>query len=81
VGDVLVSAALALTFDLPRAAWMMLGLFALVKRAERRNWTVPKMFSETAKRYPDKAMLLFEGEKWTFRDVRCLLNQANARLP
>ena len=48
---------------------MMLKLMVLVKKAEWRNWTVPKMFSETAARMPDKVMIHFEGRPWTFKDM------------
>jgi len=53
-----------------RAAKMMLGLVWLVKKAEWRDWNVAKMFSSTAARMPDKIMLYFEDEKWTFKQVR-----------
>lgn len=52
-----------------RAAMMMLKLMYLVKRAELRNWTVPKMFTETANRIPDKVMFYFEDQKYTFKEV------------
>ena len=48
-------------------------LLVLIKRAEWRNWTVPKMFSETAKRTPDKVMFYFEDQVWTFKQVRDFL--------
>ena len=48
-------------------------LLILIKRAEWRNWTVPKMFSETAKATPDKVMFYFEDQVWTFRQVKLSL--------
>ena len=53
-----------------RAVMFVARLLVLIKRAEWRNWTVPKMFSETAKRTPDKVMFYFEDQVWTFKQVR-----------
>ena len=49
---------------------MVVKLMYLVKTAEFKNWTVPKMFSETAQRIPNKVMFLFEERKYTFKEVR-----------
>lgn len=48
---------------------MMLGLLVMIKLAEWRKWTVPKMFAATVKRIPDKVMFFFEDEVWSFKDV------------
>ena len=52
---------------------MMIRLMLLVKVAEIRDESVPKMFTRTAKRFPDKVMLYFQDRKWTFRDVSVVL--------
>jgi solute carrier family 27 fatty acid transporter 1/4 len=52
-----------------RAAKFMLHLLTLVKKSEWQNLTVPKMFSQTVKRFPDKIMFYFEDETWTFQQV------------
>ena len=54
---------------------MMLRLIALVKKAEWRNWTVAKMFGQTAKKMPDKVMFYFEDQTWTFKEV-CMADWA-----
>jgi hypothetical protein len=52
-----------------RAVIFVARLLLLVKWAEWKNWTVPKMFSETAKATPDKVMFYFEDQVWTFKQV------------
>lgn len=52
-----------------RAVRFVFQLIVLVKWAEWRNWTVPKMFSETVKSTPNKVMFYFEDQKWTFKQV------------
>ena len=52
-----------------RAVRFVFQLIVLVKWAEWRNWTVPKMFSETVKATPNKVMFYFEDQKWTFKQV------------
>jgi hypothetical protein len=47
----------------------MMRLIILVKKAEWQNMTVPKMFTETCKRLPNKVMFYFEDEQWTFLQV------------
>ena len=47
----------------------MVRLLILVKKAEWQNLTVPKMFTETAKRLPGKVMFYFQDETWTFQQV------------
>jgi hypothetical protein len=56
-------------FLLCRAVLFVARLLLLVKRAELKKWTVPKMFSETAKATPDKVMFYFEDQVWTFKQV------------
>jgi len=58
-----------------RAANFMIRLLCLVKKAEFQNLTVPKMFTQTAKRFPDKIMFYFEDETWTFQQVEDYSNQ------
>jgi len=52
-----------------RASNFMIRLLMLVKKAEWQNLTVPKMFTQTAKKFPDKVMFYFEDETWTFQQV------------
>ncbi len=52
-----------------RAAGMMVRLVLLVKRAEWSNLSVSRMFDKSVRRHPDKVMLRFEEERWTFRMV------------
>lgn len=47
----------------------MIRLLLLVKKSQWQNLTVPKMFKVTASRTPDKVMIYFEDEVWTFRKV------------
>ncbi len=46
---------------------MMFRLMFLVKSAEFHDLTVPKMFARSLRRHPDKVMLHFEDQRWTFR--------------
>ena len=57
-------------FVTSRAVMFVVRLLVLIKRAEWKNWTVPKMFSETAKATPDKVMFYFEDQVWTFKQVK-----------
>lgn len=54
---------------------MMIRLVWMIKRAEWKNWTVAKMFGETCKKLPQKPMLVFEDEVWTFQQVDQYSNQ------
>jgi len=57
---------------LPRDLIAVSKLVRLVfhtKVAERKNLTVPKMFSTTAQKYPDKVLFYFHDEEWTFQQV------------
>lgn len=47
----------------------MVQLLVLVKKAEWQRLTVPKMFSSTAKKFPEKVMFYFEDQQWTFKQV------------
>ena len=47
----------------------MIRLLILVKKAEWQNLTVPKLFTQTAKKFPEKVMFYFEDETWTFQQV------------
>ncbi|XP_055519847.1 long-chain fatty acid transport protein 1-like [Leucoraja erinacea] len=42
-----------------------------VKRHQKEDSTIPKIFQETVRRYPDKTALVYEGtgERWTFRQL------------
>jgi len=47
----------------------MISLLLVIRIASWRNWTVPQIFSQTAKKHPKKIMFYFEDQKWTFEDV------------
>lgn len=47
----------------------MIRLLILVKKSEWQNLTVPKMFTATAKRLPNKVMFYYEDQTWTFNQV------------
>lgn len=40
-----------------------------LRRHQKNNTTIPKMFQDVVRRHPDKVALIYEatGEKWTFR--------------
>ena len=46
-----------------------------LKKAERHNLTVPKMFTQTVKRCPNKVMFHFEDTKSTFQQIEDYSNQ------
>ncbi len=48
---------------------MMIRLMLMVKRAEWSDLSVPKMFLRSLHRHPEKPMLFFEEEEWSFRRV------------
>jgi len=58
-----------------RAANFMIRLLTLVKKSEWQNLSVPKMFTQTVKRFPQKVMFYFEDETWTFQEVEDYSNQ------
>ncbi|KAK3088224.1 hypothetical protein FSP39_016340 [Pinctada imbricata] len=37
--------------------------------------TIPKLFTKTAKKYPNKDCILFEKERWTFQEVESYTNK------
>ena len=46
-----------------------------LKKAEWHNLTVPKMFTQTVKRCPNKVMFHFEDTKSTFQQIEDYSNQ------
>jgi len=52
-----------------RAVWKVLRIGYHVKMAERRNLTVPKMFYQAVRKFPDRVLFYFKEEKWTFTMV------------
>ena len=40
-----------------------------MKQHRKNKKTIPDLFSETASRYPDKTAIIFEEQKWTFREL------------
>ena len=58
-----------------KAVKKMVQLVYGTKRAEQRNMTVPKIFSETVARCPDKVLFYFKEEEWTFQQVEDYSNR------
>jgi len=52
-----------------KALNFMIQLLMLVKKGEFQNMSVPKMFSKTAKKMPNKVMFYFEDQTWTFKQI------------
>jgi solute carrier family 27 fatty acid transporter 1/4 len=52
-----------------RAVWKIVRLMFYVKSAQRKNLTVPKMFANSARRFPEKVLFFYKEEEWTFRMV------------
>lgn len=52
-----------------RALWCYLKILLTGKKFSRKNYTLPDVFHETVKKYPNKACFLFQNEVWTFVDV------------
>ena len=50
----------------------MVGLLKIMyytKKYDREKTTIPKLFEETAKKMGDKQCILFQDQKWTFKEV------------
>ena len=62
-----------------KAVCKMIQLVVGTKLAEYRNLTVPKMFSETVSRCPDKVLFYYQDSEWTFQQVEDYSNRV-ARL-
>jgi len=58
-----------------RAVTKLVRLMLHVKRAESRNLTVPKMFAESVRKFPDKILFYFKDEEWTFSQVELYSNR------
>ena len=52
-----------------RALKFFAKLMIFTKVAQWKNLNVPKMFSNTAKRVPNKIMFYYEDQTWTFKQV------------
>ena len=52
-----------------RALKFFAKLMIFTKVAQWKNLSVPKMFSDTAKRVPNKVMFYYEDQTWTFKQV------------
>ena len=72
---ILSASSVLLTVVHFRAANFMIRLLTLVKKSEWQNLSVPKMFTQTVKRFPQKVMFYFEDETWTFQEVEDYSNQ------
>jgi len=65
-------------YTLPRdltAVSKLIRLVFHVKKAEKINLTVPKMFFKTVQKYPNRVLFYFQEETWTFQQVEDLSNQ------
>jgi solute carrier family 27 fatty acid transporter 1/4 len=40
-----------------------------MKKYIRENSSIPKIFQETVRKYPNKVAFIYEGHEWTFRAV------------
>jgi len=40
-----------------------------IKMAERANLSVPRMFENSARRYPENVLFYYKDEEWTFKDI------------
>ena len=40
-----------------------------VKMCERYNMTVPELFQQTVAKHPNKTAIMFEDQRWTYRQV------------
>lgn len=58
-----------------RGAFRYLRLLALVYFYQKMDFTVPKVFSRTAKKYGDRACLIFEDQTWSFNDLEAYSNR------
>ena len=52
-----------------RALKFFAKLMIFTKVAQWKNLSVPKMFSSTAKKIPNKVMFYYEDQTWTFKQV------------
>ena len=58
-----------------RAVYKMVQLVGGTKWAEYKNLTVPKIFSATAARCPNKVLFYYKDEEWTFQQVEDYSNR------
>jgi len=58
-----------------RGAYRYLRLLFLVYTHQKRDMTVPKVFSKVAASRPNKAALLYESSTWTFNDLEVYSNR------
>ena len=47
----------------------------MFKEHHAKKKTISDLFSETASRYPDKTAIIFEEQKWTFRELEEFTNR------
>jgi len=70
--------ALIVCTTLPRdltAVWKLVRLVFHIKRAERVNLTVPKMFFQSVQKFPDRVLFYYHDQQWTFKQVEEYSNQ------
>ncbi|CAL4059398.1 unnamed protein product, partial [Meganyctiphanes norvegica] len=58
-----------------KALYRFLTLIWHIKKAERNNSSVPKLFQARVQEHPSKIAFYFEDEKWTFQQVEDYSNQ------
>jgi len=58
-----------------RGAFRYLRLLFLVYTYQKRNLTVPKVFSKVASSHPNKPALLYESSSWSFGELEAYSNR------
>ncbi|XP_064649666.1 long-chain fatty acid transport protein 4-like [Lineus longissimus] len=52
-----------------RALYILTTMKFKMKKYIRENSSIPKIFQETVRKYPNKVAFIYEGHEWTFRAV------------
>ena len=52
-----------------RGITILVKLSVLVKWYTRKNMTIPKLFAENVRKYPNRPCFVFEEKTWTYSDV------------
>ena len=58
-----------------RGAFRYLKLLSLVYFYQKRDFTVPKVFSRTAKKFGNKTCLIFDDQSWSFNELEAYSNR------
>ena len=65
-------AALSLLPGAGRSLWATLKVYALTRDSRQ---SIGSVLEQQAERLPDKDCLLFEGQRWTYRDFNAWVNR------